>query len=177
MSRERILAVAARLFAAGGFEATSMRDIASPSGLLAGSMYHHFRSKNDLIEAVYRAGVAEIADAVDRALMDVRGPWPRLEAASAAHLDALLADSAHAAVMTADVRRLEPRLRRRLVALRDSYERRFVDLVADLPLPATTDRSLWRLQLLGALNWTPTWYRSRGKSPAVIARALIAALR
>ena len=177
MSRERILAVAARLFAAGGFEATSMRDIASPSGLLAGSMYHHFRSKNDLIEAVYRSGVAEIADAVDRALMDVRGPWPRLEAASAAHLDALLADSAHAAVMTADVRRLEPRLRRRLVALRDGYERRFVDLVADLPLPATTDRSLWRLQLLGALNWTPTWYRSRGKSPAVIARALIAALR
>lgn len=177
MSRERILAVAARLFAAGGFEATSMRDIASPSGLLAGSMYHHFRSKNDLIEAVYRAGVAEIADAVDRALMDVRGPWSRLEAASAAHLDALLADSAHAAVMTADVRRLEPRLRRRLVALRDGYERRFVDLVADLPLPATTDRSLWRLQLLGALNWTPTWYRSRGKSPAVIARALIAALR
>jgi AcrR family transcriptional regulator len=177
MSRERILAVAARLFAAGGFEATSMRDIAAPSGLLAGSMYHHFRSKNDLIEAVYRAGVAEIADAVDRALTEVRGPWPRLEAASAAHLEALLADSAHAAVMTAAVRRLEPRLRRKLVALRDGYERRFVDLVADLPLPPGTDRSLWRLQLLGALNWTPTWYRPRGKSPAVIARALITALR
>lgn len=73
MSRERILAVAARLFAAGGFEATSMRDIAGPSGLLAGSIYHHFHSKNDLVEAVYRAGVAEIAGAVDRALMSVRG--------------------------------------------------------------------------------------------------------
>ena len=154
-----------------------MRDIAGPSGLLAGSIYHHFRSKNDLIQAVYRAGVAEIADAVDRALMDVHEPWPRVEAASAAHLEVLLADSAHAAVMTADVRRLEPRLRRKLVGLRDGYERRFVELVADLPLPPGTDRSLWRLQLLGALNWTPTWYRPRGKPPAAIARVLVAALR
>lgn len=78
--------------------------------------------------------------------------------------------------MTADVRRLEPRLRRKLVGLRDGYERRFVELVADLPLPPGTDRSLWRLQLLGALNWTPTWYRPKGKPPAAIARALVAAL-
>jgi len=47
-----------------------------------------------------------------------------------------------------------------------------------LPLPAATDRSLWRLQLLGALNWTPTWYRPGGdKAPADIARAMVAALR
>ena len=79
--------------------------------------------------------------------------------------------------MTADLGRLDRPLRRRLVALRDGYERRFVDLVVALPLTAGTDRTLWRLQLLGALNWTPTWYRAGGKSPAAIARALVAALR
>ena len=47
----------------------------------------------------------------------------------------------------------------------------------DLPLAPGTDRTLWRLQLLGALNWTPTWYRPDGKSPPAIARALVAALR
>jgi hypothetical protein len=46
-----------------------------------------------------------------------------------------------------------------------------------LPLPPAIDRSLWRLQLLGALNWTPTWYRPGGKRPAAIARAVVAALR
>jgi hypothetical protein len=62
--------------------------------------------------------------------------------------------------------------------LRDGYEKRFVELVAALPLAAATDRSLWRLQLLGALNWTPTWYRPGGReAPAGIARALVAALR
>jgi TetR/AcrR family transcriptional regulator, cholesterol catabolism regulator len=177
MSRENLLAVSARLFAKGGFEATSMRDIAGQAGMLAGSMYHHFPSKNALIAAVYEAGVAEIGAAVDAAVGRARTPWTRLEAACVAHLETLLADRTHAAVMTADLGRLDVRLRRRLVVLRDGYEQRFIGLVRDLPLPAGTDRTLWRLHLLGALNWTPTWYRPSGKSPAAVARALVAALR
>lgn len=175
--KPELLAVAARLFARGGFEATSMRDIAGEVGMLAGSMYYHFPSKNELIAAVYQSGVAQIGAAVDAALEMARGPWPRLEAACVAHLEALLSDSAHAAVMTADLSRLDGALRRRLVVMRDGYERRFAGLVAALPLPAETDRSLWRLHLLGALNWTPTWYRLGGKSPTAIAHALVASLR
>lgn len=175
--RPELLAVAARLFARGGFEATSMRDIAGEVGMLAGSMYYHFASKNELIAAVYQSGVAQIGKAVDAALVRASDPWARLEAACVAHLESLLSDSAHAAVMLAELSRLDPRLRRRLVTMRDGYERRFVDLVAALPLSAGIDRSLWRLQLLGALNWTPTWYRQGGKSPGAIARALVTALR
>lgn len=177
MSRENLLAISARLFAKGGFEATSMRDIAGKAGMLAGSMYYHFPSKNELIASVYEAGVTEIGAAVDAAVARARTPWSRLEAACVAHLDALLADRAHAAVMTADLSRLDTRLRRRLVAMRDSYEKRFVELVGALPLPVGIDRTLWRLHLLGALNWTPTWYKTGGKSPAAIAHALVAALR
>ena len=145
--------------------------------MLAGSMYYHFPSKNELIAAVYESGVAEIGAAVDAAVARARTPWSRLEAACIAHLDSLLADKAHAAVMTADLGRLDARLRRRLVLMRDGYEMRFVELVAALPLPAAIDRTLWRLQLLGALNWTPAWYRPGGRRPAAIARALVAALR
>lgn len=177
MSRDRLLAISARRFAKGGFEATSMRDIAGEAGMLAGSMYYHFPSKNELIAAVYEAGVAEIGAAVDAAVARAHRPWNRLEAACIAHLESLLADRAHAAVMTADLNRLDARLRRRLIAMRDGYEKRFVELVATLPLPPAIDRTLWRLQLLGALNWTPTWYRPGAKSPATIARALVAALR
>ena len=177
MSRGNLLAISARLFARGGFEATSMRDIAGEAGMLAGSMYYHFPSKNELIAAVYEAGVAEIGAAVDLAVGRARTPWTRLEAACVAHLESLLADRAHAAVMTADLSRLDTRLRRRLVVMRDGYEKRFVELARALPLSRSVDRTLWRLQLLGALNWTPTWYRRGGKSPAAIARALVAALR
>jgi TetR/AcrR family transcriptional regulator, cholesterol catabolism regulator len=177
MSRANLLAISARLFARGGFEATSMRDIAGEAGMLAGSMYYHFPSKNELIAAVYEAGVAEIGAAVDLGVGRARTPWTRLEAACVAHLESLLADRAHAAVMTADLSRLDTKLRRRLVVMRDGYEKRFVELARALPLSRSVDRTLWRLQLLGALNWTPTWYRPGGKSPAAIARALVAALR
>jgi AcrR family transcriptional regulator len=50
--REQILAVARDLFATKGIKDASMRDIAEGSGLLAGSLYSHFRSKSEIVELV-----------------------------------------------------------------------------------------------------------------------------
>ncbi|TXL73152.1 helix-turn-helix transcriptional regulator [Vineibacter terrae] len=175
--RTALLAAAARRFAQGGFVAASMRDIAQEVGMLAGSMYYHFASKDALIEELYALGVGQVTASVERALQDARGPWPRLEAACVGHLEALLAHSPFARVMTADLSHLPARLRRRLVAQRDAYEQLFVALIADLKLPDGADRRLLRLHVLGALNWTPTWYRPGGATPADIARALVRALR
>jgi len=175
--RDELLRAAARLFARSGFEATSMRDIAGEVGMIAGSMYYHFPSKDDLIAAVYARGVTQITEAVRAAIDSARAPWDRLEAACIAHLQELLAENAFARVMTADLSRLPPALRRRLVARRDAYEALFVEILDVLPLPAGTDRRLLRLHILGALNWTPTWYRAGGQPPAAIAGALVASLR
>jgi AcrR family transcriptional regulator len=175
--RAALLEAAARHFARGGFEVASMRDIAREVGMLAGSMYYHFASKDALIEDVYALGVGQVTLAVERRLAGASGARPRLEAACIGHLEALLADSPFARVMTADLSRLPSGLRRRLVAQRDAYERHFVALLADLKLPAGVDRRLLRLHLLGALNWTPTWYRPGKASPADIARALVRSIR
>jgi TetR/AcrR family transcriptional regulator, cholesterol catabolism regulator len=175
--REELLEAAARRFARSGFEGTSMRDIAGDVGMLAGSMYHHFRSKAEMIAAVYTRGVDQIAAAVDHALTETLDPWGRLEAACAAHLEALLAESPFAAVLTADLSRLTPELREQLVQLRDNYEQQFTALVEDVRLPADVDRRLLRFQLLGALNWTPTWFSRGGKAPGDIARSYVRALR
>ncbi|MCW5749418.1 MAG: TetR/AcrR family transcriptional regulator, partial [Alphaproteobacteria bacterium] len=139
--------------------------------------YYHFASKEALIEDVYALGVGQVTQSVDRALAGVRGAWPRLEAACVGHLEALLADSPFARVMTADLSRLPAGLRRRLVTQRDAYEQRFVALLGALRLPPDIDRRLLRLHLLGALNWTPTWYRPGGATPAAIARALVRSIR
>ncbi|WCO66117.1 TetR/AcrR family transcriptional regulator [Iamia majanohamensis] len=50
--RAEIVDVAKDLFAARGYAATSMRDIALASDLLAGSLYSHFRSKAHILELV-----------------------------------------------------------------------------------------------------------------------------
>ena len=43
--RDEILRAAAGLFASDGYASTSMREVAAASGILPGSLYHHFESK------------------------------------------------------------------------------------------------------------------------------------
>lgn len=52
--RARLLAVAAELFATKGYAATTVRDIADNSGILAGSIYHHFSSKEAMLDEILR---------------------------------------------------------------------------------------------------------------------------
>ena len=59
--RQAILDAAAKLFARRGYHATSMRDMASATGMLPGSVYYHFDSKEALLLAVYAEGVQRIA--------------------------------------------------------------------------------------------------------------------
>ncbi len=47
-TRDRVLRVATRLFAGRGYGMTSMRDIARAARIRAATLYHHFRSKDDL---------------------------------------------------------------------------------------------------------------------------------
>jgi len=51
-TRELIEERADILFYEGGFEATSFADIASAVGISRGNFYHHFKSKDDILEAV-----------------------------------------------------------------------------------------------------------------------------
>lgn len=176
--RPLLLEIAADLFVRKGFAGTSVRDIAGAAGMLPGSLYYHFASKEVLLIEVFRTGVERISAAVDVALANCEGgPWARLEAASAAHLEALLAPSPYAQVVVRIRPSDVPGAADRLIAMRDGYEARFRSLIAALPLPAGTDRSLLRLMLIGALNEVPLWYRPGGAPPAGIAAAFLAHLR
>ena len=114
-----------------------------------------------------------ISERVQAAIADKTDPWERLEAACVAHLESLLEQSEYAQVVIrvrpADV----PSVAARLVELRDGYERLFVDLVAALPLRDGVDRRSLRLMLLGALNWSQTWYRQGRDDPRAIARHFV----
>ena len=171
--RTLLLDEAARLFGAHGYDSTSMRDIATAVGMLPGSLYYHFPSKEDLLVAVYTIGMEQMRDAVLTAIADETDPWRRLEAAAAAHLGTLLDKSGYAAAVVADWPSPASSVRAELVRQRDRYEATFRDLVADLPLGPHQDRQFLRLALLGALNWTLAWYRPGGESPATIARRLV----
>ena len=53
-TRELILQTALKLFSQKGFEAVSVRDIAAELELTAPALYVHFKSKQDILEAILR---------------------------------------------------------------------------------------------------------------------------
>ena len=154
-----------------------MRDIGRAAGMLPGSLYCHFASKDDLLAAVYVKGVAQISLAVTAAVERHTEPWARLEAACIAHMESILEKNDYAQVVV----RVRPgdsaAANERLVELRDEFERLLIDLIDNLPLKAGTDRRLFRLMLLGAMNWSQTWYQPNGLTPRTIARRYVALLR
>lgn len=172
-----VLDAAARLFAEKGYGATSMRDIAGAVGMLPGSLYYHFASKEELLVAVYEEGVRRIKAALAPALARPGDPWQRLENACAAHLAGLLEGSDYGQVVIRVRPDDAPDVASRLVALRDEYEHAFSQAIQDLPLPPRTDRRALRLMLLGALNWSQTWYRPGKDSPQALARRFVRLLR
>lgn len=172
-----VLDEAARLFGERGFHGTTIRDVVRGIDMLPGSLYYHFAAKEQLLAAVYTEGVRRISARVVAAVAKRSDPWQRLTAACVAHLEALLEEGDYAQVVIrvrpADV----PEVAAELTALRDRYEALFVELIDALPLRPGVDRRQLRLMLLGALNWSQTWYRAGRDDPRAIARHFVALLR
>lgn len=61
--RREIVAIAAGVFARKGLAGATVRDIADEAGILSGSLYHHFESKEEMIAEVLGEGLAEVVAA------------------------------------------------------------------------------------------------------------------
>ena len=75
---EQILAVAARLFARKGVAATTVREIADEVGILSGSLYHHFDSKEAMVDQILAPYLRDLRAACEEALSAPSGPAARL---------------------------------------------------------------------------------------------------
>ncbi|WP_328593751.1 TetR/AcrR family transcriptional regulator [Actinomadura macrotermitis] len=73
--REHLVKLAADLFAEKGFQATTVRDIAKEAGILSGSLYHHFDSKESIVDEILSGFFEEIMSAY-RGVIE-RGEDPR----------------------------------------------------------------------------------------------------
>ncbi|MCR9221464.1 MAG: TetR/AcrR family transcriptional regulator [Alphaproteobacteria bacterium] len=176
--REELMDRAAELIAAKGFDGASMRDIAAAVGMLPGSLYYHFPSKEDLLREIHGRVVSGMAARVEQALEGVESPWGRLEAAAEAHLAGLFETGSLVAIVSPDFPKGHEDLNEELRRQRRDYEQTFRDLFEALPLAPEADRTLLRLELFGALNWTPVWYRDGGRyDPRRIATVYVETIR
>jgi TetR/AcrR family transcriptional regulator, transcriptional repressor for nem operon len=77
-TRDRIVEAADRLFYQQGYEQTSFTHIAEAVGITRGNFYHHFKSKDDILDAVIGARLAATAGMLARWEEQGGGPQGRL---------------------------------------------------------------------------------------------------
>ncbi len=71
--RSALVQLAADMFAERGFRATTVRDIAEAAGMLSGSLYHHFDSKESIMDELLQAYIDELLPEYRR-IADEGGP-------------------------------------------------------------------------------------------------------
>ena len=79
--REELLAITARLFAKKGFRNTTVRDIADAAGILSGSLYHHFDSKESMVDEILSTFQEELFGQYDEILASDDDARTKLERA------------------------------------------------------------------------------------------------
>lgn len=89
-TRAALVTAARRLFAERGFASTSTEEILAAASLSRGAMYHHFRNKEALFEAVYEAVEADLTSRVVAASFRGRDALQQLRLGLDAFLDLCL---------------------------------------------------------------------------------------
>jgi TetR/AcrR family transcriptional regulator, cholesterol catabolism regulator len=164
----QILDEAARLFGRRGYHATSMRDIGDATGLLAGSLYAHIASKEDLLHEIVVRAAGEFLSALEALEAQPLEPEDRLRLAMRAHVSVVARNLDAAWVFHHEWKSLTGERLAEIRRLRRRYEGIWDDVVAELP--GATDHRFARLLVLSAANWTYTWYRPAGPlSPEEVA--------
>nr|WP_244993846.1 TetR/AcrR family transcriptional regulator [Actinomadura coerulea] len=72
--RAHLVRLAAELFAEKGFQATTVRNIADEAGILSGSLYHHFDSKESIVDEILSGFFTEIMAAYQAVIDENENP-------------------------------------------------------------------------------------------------------
>lgn len=174
--QQEIVQRAAELFANGGYQKTSMADIASSLGMLKGSLYYYIKSKNDLLAKALIGVAAELSDNLTK-IIESEASWTeKIRGAFENHIDLLYRDNARVIVFLDErISHLHGSYRRLAVQERDHYESLWQVLVSkgieQKEFRDDLDVKIVVYGLLGMCNWMVKWYKTDGKyGPSEIAQ-------
>lgn len=77
-TRDLIVEQADRLFYQHGFEHTSFADISKAVGISRGNFYHHFKTKDEILDAVIQRRIANTQKMLERWDIEGEGPADRI---------------------------------------------------------------------------------------------------
>lgn len=164
---EEIVDAAAKVFQRKGYHAATVQDIADAVGILKGSLYHHLRSKEDLLWLVVKQPIAEIYAAMAGIAASDRPAAEKLRAAIAAHLEGFDRHHPHLFVYLREREEMKRLYRERLGLSPKQYEGYWQTIlregIAAGEFRPDLDVKVASYGLLGMLNWAYKWYDPNGR--------------
>jgi AcrR family transcriptional regulator len=164
--RELILETASRLFGKVGFEKCSMQDISESARVSKGTLYHYFKAKQEIYDAIFLGTLRRMIEAaiaaVDRGA-PFRTQMVQYFRAHAEYFDSHYWDFNATMLGVAGVSSAV--MREEAIELRDRYETILREIVAggiDAGEFRRTDPHMTARAALSLLNWMPRWYRPTG---------------
>ncbi len=164
--RQEILAAALKLFSERGYTATSTKDIGEEIGLLAGSLYYHIRSKEDLLYEIlldlHTSALNEMAT------IDAMGgnPLERLRRLIRNHV--INHDVPRIRLFESEFHNLSEERHAKIVAMRRQYQRYVIKLIEEAQERGLCDANVnaraTGLAILGLVNSMPRWYNPSGST-------------
>ena len=175
--RERILAAGVELFAANGYDATSVAQVIARAGVAKGGFYHHFASKEDLLYEVYGDLITRQLAAMDEILARGLPAGETLRALIADLVESTAASAREAMVFFREQHRLGDERTAEYRAARRRYHDSVKRLVRDAQqrgeFAAVASPEIVTFTIFGVINELPVWYRPTGRQrPAQIATEL-----
>jgi AcrR family transcriptional regulator len=163
--RGRVLRAAAHLFRVQGYAGTTVREIAALVGIQSGSLFHHFRSKEEILFVVMREIIIYNTVVLQEVVEGITDPETKLRAVIKAELNAINGITRDAmTVLVFEWGSVSREHLEQLESLRQSYEEIWIHALTEVRVneamvgTPTVRRSLLR----GAIAWTATWYRRDG---------------
>lgn len=165
----RILATATALFYEQGYHGTTMRAIASEVGIKAGSLYNHFRAKEDILFEICHGVMVEMLSGGQRVIATTTSCDARLRRLVEFHVRFCAEDRFGSKVADDQLHALGEARRREVLALRDTYEQLFREVLAE-----GRDQHGWEVDEVAVVtfalatmaNSVNVWFREDGRLTA-----------
>jgi AcrR family transcriptional regulator len=165
-ARERILDDAARLFARGGYDGTSLGDLAAAIGVTKAAIYHYFPSKKDIYDAIIVRTLAGLLSAVSAATAGAGSADEALLRFMTAHADHFEEHHDGFLAMLVGYGGMENAVMlAKAQHLRDDYENLLGSIVSEgirSGVFRDVDIRLTTRAVLSMLNWMARWFKPGG---------------
>ena len=164
-AKGRLLIIAARLFNQKGYERTTVRDLANAAGIQSGSLFHHFKTKEDILKSVMVDTIIFNTERMKKEMAKAETCVAALKALIRCELESINGETGEAmSVLVYEWRSLNADNQEMILKLRDEYESLWIDTITQAKENGlvTGDVFVLRRLLTGALSWTKTWYKPKG---------------